>query len=355
MQFLTNIDLTGNQLLNAIIQKLASDPSNIEARIYYNTTDKVLKYYDGTAWRPCYIDISALTGTNNQTYAIDADATTPVKLKNNAGVLEVRNNADTGYADLKVNNLSVEGTLVTINSEEVNIADNTIVLNSNVTGAPTENSGIEVERGTSTNATIYWNESTDKWVVGIVGSVSTIATASDLAEYQVTSAILSSITALATNGLITRTAAGTVAARTITGTSGRVTVTNGDGVAGNPTLTVPIQMSLISDVSGLKLSGDVASPGNLFHYGTNGAGVKGWIATPQGTVLKYAANIGDGAATSYVVTHNLNTQDVEVFVRESASPFAQVLVDIEITSVNTITLKFAVAPTSNQYRVIVMG
>jgi uncharacterized protein affecting Mg2+/Co2+ transport len=44
---------------------------------------------------------------------------------------------------------------------------------------------------------------------------------------------------LATNGLIARTGAGTVAGRTITGTANRVTVTNGDGVAGNPTLTLP--------------------------------------------------------------------------------------------------------------------
>jgi len=53
---------------------------------------------------------------------------------------------------------------------------------------------------------------------------------------QVASAILASITALATNGLIARTAAGVVTARSIAGTAGRVGVTNGDAVAGNPTI-----------------------------------------------------------------------------------------------------------------------
>ena len=43
---------------------------------------------------------------------------------------------------------------------------------------------------------------------------------------------------LATNGIVARTAANTVTARTITGTANRVTVTNGDGVAGNPTLDI---------------------------------------------------------------------------------------------------------------------
>src|SRR5262249_56384961 len=52
----------------------------------------------------------------------------------------------------------------------------------------------------------------------------------------------SDLTALAnnsTNGLWARTGAGTGAARTITGTANQITVTNGDGVAGNPTLATP--------------------------------------------------------------------------------------------------------------------
>lgn len=43
---------------------------------------------------------------------------------------------------------------------------------------------------------------------------------------------------LATNGLVTRTAAGTVTARSIAGTANRTTITNGDGVSGNPTIDI---------------------------------------------------------------------------------------------------------------------
>lgn len=42
------------------------------------------------------------------------------------------------------------------------------------------------------------------------------------------------------------------------------------------------QMSITSDASGLKLSGDSASPGNNKVYGTDGSGVKGWKADPAG-------------------------------------------------------------------------
>jgi hypothetical protein len=49
---------------------------------------------------------------------------------------------------------------------------------------------------------------------------------------------LGAIAGLSTNGIISRTGAGTAASRTITGTTNVITVTNGDGAAGNPTLTV---------------------------------------------------------------------------------------------------------------------
>lgn len=63
-------------------------------------------------------------------------------------------------------------------------------------------------------------------------------------DVQAFDADLSAVAGLATAGLIARTGAGTAAARTITGTANQITVTNGDGVSGNPTLSIPSNAAL---------------------------------------------------------------------------------------------------------------
>ena len=79
-------------------------------------------------------------------------------------------------------NLTVSGTTTSINTETLTVDDNVIVLNNNVTASPTENAGIEVERGSSTNVVLRWNETDDAWELTNDGSTySAIATASSVA------------------------------------------------------------------------------------------------------------------------------------------------------------------------------
>jgi hypothetical protein len=63
-----------------------------------------------------------------------------------------------------------------------------------------------------------------------------LAISSDVQGYD---ADLDALAALATAGMIARTGAGTVAARTISGTASNISVSDGDGVAGNPTIDLP--------------------------------------------------------------------------------------------------------------------
>lgn len=63
-------------------------------------------------------------------------------------------------------NLTVSGTTTYINTETIELDDNTILLNANATTA-SEDAGIEVERGTvETNVTFLWDETADKWTIG---------------------------------------------------------------------------------------------------------------------------------------------------------------------------------------------
>ena len=89
--------------------------------------------------------------------------------------------------------LTVNGTTTTINTATLNVSDNVVVLNNDVTGSPTENAGIEVERGTSTNVLIRWNETSDVWEYTNDGSTyNTIGAASVITGTTLASNVVSS-------------------------------------------------------------------------------------------------------------------------------------------------------------------
>ena len=68
-------------------------------------------------------------------------------------------------------NLTVNGTTTTVNSNTINLADNIITLNSDWTGAPTQNAGVEVKRGDEANVQLRWNEGSTKWTFTNNGAV----------------------------------------------------------------------------------------------------------------------------------------------------------------------------------------
>ena len=100
---------------------------------------------------------------------------------------------------------------------------------------------------------------------------------------------------------------------------------------------------------GSNFSGVVVAGGGLT------VGASGFDIDSAVVVKKYAASVGDGSATSYTVSHNLGTKDVQVTIYDNSSPFAEVICDVQHTSTTAVTLLFSIAPTSNQYRVVVQG
>lgn len=319
-KFVVSLDLNKNELLNARIQNLASAPSSpVSGQIYFDTGDNTLYFWNGTEWIPTsgsqeviqdLIGSSINGGTgltasyddNSGTTTIDLDNTAvnpgsygssnaiPVisvdqqgrltsasettvsvalgtettgdyvtSISGTANEIEVIGSGASAVVtiglpddveiagDLQVGgNLNVIGSINAVNTTEINIEDNKVVLNSNATGAPTVNAGIKVQRGNESDVEILWDESDNKW-----------------------------------------------------------TLTN---------------------------------DGTNYHSITR----------------KYSETL-NSSATSYAVEHNLGTKDITVSVYETASPYSVVTTDIEHTSNSVVTIKFAAAPSSGEYRVVVVG
>lgn len=82
------------------------------------------------------------------------------------GGVGIGENLNVGGNAIITGNLTVNGTTTAVNTNEVNIGDAIILLNSDETGAPSQNAGIEIERGTSANVSFLWDESAGQWSLG---------------------------------------------------------------------------------------------------------------------------------------------------------------------------------------------
>ena len=114
------------------------------------------------------VDIRDNAGTSSVARFSD-DGVDVTGILNVAGVATITQDVKVGGAltvtgDTTIaGNLIVNGTQTVINSNSLEIADSQIVLNRDETGAPSQNAGIIIERGTSTNVSLRWAEGTDTW------------------------------------------------------------------------------------------------------------------------------------------------------------------------------------------------
>lgn len=81
------------------------------------------------------------------------------------------------------------------------------------------------------------------------------------------------------------------------------------------------------------------------------ATLAGW----SGRLRKVVQTIGDGSATQFTVTHNLNSLAVQVEVYRNSGNADTVVCDVERTGANTVRLTYASAPSVSQFLCVVIG
>jgi hypothetical protein len=101
----------------------------------------------------------------------------------------------------------------------------------------------------------------------------------------------------------------------------------------------------------------LTAAGNAFNIGQgNGISVSADAIAIDASIVvqKKIFTIGDGTATSFTLTHNLNTQDVVVSIRDTTTN--ELINGSEVaTSVNVVTVAFNSAPANGAYKVVVHG
>lgn len=310
----------GTSLINLVVDPRTTEPSlPTEGQVYYNTVDNVLYYYNGTSWET-FGDItavltpsgSALSGggsggavtlqvvVDNSTIEISSNS---LRIKD-GGVTFVKL-ATSAWTDSITGNSSVK--LTTENAVKTYV-DNTVASLGNLEG------GFDASVATVFPTATGGTKKGDYWYVTGNGTV---------------------------NGAILKV--------------GDVLIASIDNPNVNTTTDwIILQSNVDQATESVAGIAKIATQAET-NTGTNDTN----IVTPlklktffDTVVGGYAANVGNGSSLSFLVTHNLNTLDVIVQVVE-VSTGDTVYTDVARTSVNSVTITFASAPSTNQYRIVI--
>ena len=129
-----------------------------DGSLAYNSTTGVITY-TGPSAAEVQAHITAGTGVSIASGVVSIGQAVETNSNVDFATIETTGNVIVG------GDLTVNGTVTSVNSTTVELGDNILLLNSGETGSPTANAGLEIERGLSANVFFRWNETTDKWEV----------------------------------------------------------------------------------------------------------------------------------------------------------------------------------------------
>jgi len=375
---LVNLDLTKNQILNVALQNLSSAPSNpVNGQIYYNTGDKTVYLWtvtnspnpgDGVWVNMLEGDISGVVagsgltgGGTSGTVTLDLNPD-DVTIEVNSDVVRIKDlGVSTGkLAALAVTTAKIAANAVTF-AKMQQIADLKVI--GNVSGDTADPAEVSVITSTSLTGASNTNLATalaiKSYVDSKIGGLGNLE-----GGWAANNTSGAGGTAIFPTGAtpVVGTKAGDYWYVTAAGTVDSVSFNIGDVIIAK---VDGASTTLASDWIQLEVNRDQATETalGLLEIATQAEVNTGTDDLRAVTPLKlktlldnrtggYATNIGDGTATSYTVTHNLNTVDVIVMLKDNTS-LEEVFADVVITDVNNVTVTFATAPAADKYRVII--
>lgn len=311
MKLLTNLEMNKNQIVDAVLQSLAIEPSEaIAGQIYYNTKNKRAYVYTGSAW-----------------IAMDAKDASPTAIS----IVNTINNGDSLIDIDKIkdisNKLSASNIVDTINKGSENINAEKINGLANALGAEAI-----VEKINSGNNKINTSKIDGLDEKLKIETIIQALIASDEAIPTTKITGLDNVLASKVTDSQAQQKANTALQEAKEYAKAEISKVIGGASEAYDTLKEIEEILKKSD-----------SANKLINQAM------------KGKASKISQDIGNGVNTEILVRHNLKTQDVLVTLREKESPFKVVYADVEITDENTITLKFAKAPKINEYRAIIVG
>ena len=398
-KFLTNVDLTQNQLLNVVIEKSGTPPLlPVSGQLYYNTSSNLLFMYNGTTW----IDIasgditavnagSGLSGGgtsgsvtlnfNPDNTTIEVDGSNNVRIKD-LGVTTAKLNTDAvttikildknvTFAKIQdIPTLTVIGNLsgsTTTPSAISVVTDFTNPLNTNIpttlavknyVDTTVANLGYLVGGYDATSATLPvapgGTNKGDYWYVTVAGTPSSVTPSVTLAVGDVVIANQDAPSVTNSNQWIFLENNAQQATTSIVGITRYAT---GVETAAQTIGTAAITPQGLASVTATETRQGLAE---IATQAETDAGLDDTrIVTPlklatyvAATVGAYSQLVGDGVNTTFTVTHNLGSARVLVQLYDYASG-AQVITDVSIVNATQISVSFTLPPTTNQYLVVV--
>ena len=230
-------------------------------------------------------------------------------------------------------NLTVDGTVTYINSNTVEIGDNILLLNRDEAGTPSQDAGLEIERGTADNVSFLWNESAGYW--------STVDQKFHIGSVAVEEGMSGRNVLIEEAGVVKKITASNLLGEGITINEGLgIDVT----VVGGGEFTIDAEVATDANQGVVELATAAE---------TNAMTDTARAVTPASLAkLRYTAPVV-GGATTVPVNHALNSLFCIVQVMDLATG-ATVECDVRRVDPDNVELDFCVAPEEGALQVMVM-